>query len=378
MRATVWTAAAAASLLLAPEFARGVLAVAAATLIEAVPLFALALTTPRSGPWRCLAWLLSCGCGFGPSARSLPATAAAWLAFGPAVALARLAAAHAVARWVPGTNASGFPACRSTSPVLEGLRLLLPAAFAAGTAAQLVALAPPATLAAPAQLIAGALFGFFAAPCGLGAIAVAVALRVRAPLAAGAFLCVAGIADARAFARAHGIDVAPDPLAYLLLSAALGFVAWRHGAGLVHPMLAYVAAVGALATFLAAVVHRRRCDGSARWAPAFALAGALIAVPPPQYRATETTASDLFAGQRLRFSGVLSRDGAHAALVRYAITCCRADAAPVAVRLSATPRFSTGTWLRAEGVVESRHGALQLHASAIRAAAPPADPFLYR
>ena len=46
--------------------------------------------------------------------------------------------------------------------------------------------------------------GFAAAPCGLGAVAVAGALRVRDPIAAAAFLCVAGIVDARAlFAWSH-------------------------------------------------------------------------------------------------------------------------------------------------------------------------------
>ena len=61
------------------------------------------------------------------------------------------------------------------------------------------------------------------------------------------------------------------------------------------------------------------------------LAGVMVAAPPPAYTMTETTLTDLFPGERLDFTGRLARNGDSAALVRYAITCCRADATPVAV-----------------------------------------------
>ncbi|MGC2407270.1 MAG: hypothetical protein WA431_12750 [Candidatus Cybelea sp.] len=65
-------------------------------------------------------------------------------------------------------------------------------------------------------------------------------------------------------------------------------------------------------------------------------------------------------------------------MVRYAITCCRADAAPVAVRLDRTPRFPAGTWLRVEGSVENVNGELRLITTRIERITPPTDPFIYR
>jgi uncharacterized membrane protein YcgQ (UPF0703/DUF1980 family) len=80
----------------------------------------------------------------------------------------------------------------------------------------------------------------------------------------------------------------------------------------------------------------------------------------------------------LTFTGVLTRDGPAAALVRYAITCCRADAAPVVVRLAHPPRFAPGTWLRANGTIETRAGEPRLDVAHVTAIAPPTDPFIYR
>jgi uncharacterized membrane protein YcgQ (UPF0703/DUF1980 family) len=65
-------------------------------------------------------------------------------------------------------------------------------------------------------------------------------------------------------------------------------------------------------------------------------------------------------------------------LVRYAITCCRADAAPVVVRLDRAPRFATGSWLRVDGRIESIGGNLRLIADSAQGIAPPTDPFIYR
>src|SRR5438552_1263272 len=68
---------------------------AAAMLLESAP-FILAGAIVFRVPWRWsgrAAAYLGCGCGTGPSARSLPAAAAAWITFGPLVAAARLAGA---------------------------------------------------------------------------------------------------------------------------------------------------------------------------------------------------------------------------------------------------------------------------------------------
>jgi len=74
------------------------------------------------------------------------------------------------------------------------------------------------------------------------------------------------------------------------------------------------------------------------------LAGALLGAPAPAYRETETTMTGLFAGEHLTFTGALVREGAHDAVVRYAVTCCRADAAPVVVRLTRRVAYANGSW----------------------------------
>ena len=64
--------------------------------------------------------------------------------------------------------------------------------------------------------------------------------------------------------------------------------------------------------------------------------------------------------------------------MRYAITCCRADASPVVVRLDRAPRFATGSWLRVDGHIESIAGNLRLVAGSAQRIAPPTDPLIYR
>jgi uncharacterized membrane protein YcgQ (UPF0703/DUF1980 family) len=98
----------------------------------------------------------------------------------------------------------------------------------------------------------------------------------------------------------------------------------------------------------------------------------------PEYHATETTLSDAFAGERVDFTGVLTRTGDAATLVRYAITCCRADAAPVVIRLLDAPPAAAHGWMHARGVLVAREDDLRLRADALTPIAPPADPFVYR
>jgi uncharacterized membrane protein YcgQ (UPF0703/DUF1980 family) len=107
------------------------------------------------------------------------------------------------------------------------------------------------------------------------------------------------------------------------------------------------------------------------------LVGALLGAPPPQYHATETTMADLFAGEHLTFSGALVRDARSSAVVRYAITCCRADASPIAVRLGRTPHYPAGTWLRVDGTVALHNGTLLLVPARFERIPMPRDPFVY-
>jgi uncharacterized membrane protein YcgQ (UPF0703/DUF1980 family) len=104
----------------------------------------------------------------------------------------------------------------------------------------------------------------------------------------------------------------------------------------------------------------------------------IIGAPQPAYRATETTLADAFAGERVDFTGVAVHERTTSALVRYAITCCRADAAPVALALDRNLASFDGRWMHARGVIEDDGGALRLHVAELAPVAPPSDPFVYR
>jgi hypothetical protein len=362
--------------LCSPDVVRGALATSASALFEAAPFLLAGIVAGRLLRNAHAVAYLGCGCAAGPSARSLPAAAATWLLFGPLVAAARLGAAIAVARLVCRERRGG--SCPHAPNLLDELGVLLPAALLAGAATQLSGLLDFAALPPLLAAAAGALLGFVAAPCGIGAIALAGALRSHAPIAAGAFLCVAGIVDLRALRRRAHSENRHDAFGYVLAAAACALVALRRGDALVHPAIAPLLAACAGAALVCAVLHRREQHPVRRYAPILMLIGAIVGAPPPQYHATETTLTDLFPGERLTFTGTLTRDGGASALVRYAITCCRADAAPVVVRLDRPPRYPAGSWLRVDGRIASAGGNLRLAAARTERVAPPADPFIYR
>jgi hypothetical protein len=379
------TAATLVAMLVPAETLRSALATASSTLFEATPFLLAGMVLARVVRAPTAMAYLGCGCGGGPSARSLPAAAATWMVFGPAVALARFGAAAATSllllRRIRHADCDRHEGGQTHEPpaVLGELASLLPAALLSGAAMQLFASFDARHASAVLQTVAGGLFGFVCAPCALGSIALAGALHARAPLSATSFLCVSGVVDLRAFARHRACGSARhDALAYAVLTAACAIVAVRRGDALVHPVIAVALAACAVLALGLAVAHRKRQSPGARVAPVLMLAGALIAAPPPVYRATETTLADLFPGERLSFTGVLVHDGAHDALVRYAITCCRADASPVAIRLDRTPPYGAGTWLRADGIVAAGDGGMRLNARKIVRVAPPSDPFVYR
>ncbi|MGC9990939.1 MAG: hypothetical protein ABSD52_00910 [Candidatus Cybelea sp.] len=377
MRIAIYAAALlAVATLLSPETLRCALATSASALFEAAPFLLAGIVAARFLRHPHAVAYLGCGCAAGPSARSLPAAAATWLLFGPLVAVARFAAALLVARLFRCERRQ--LGCARASNWLGQFATLLPSALLAGAATQVAAAIDPAKLSPLLGAAAGALLGFTAAPCGLGAIAVAGALRAQAPVAAMAFLCVAGIIDLRALVPGTHSQNGHDALGYILLIAAFAIVALRRGDSLVNPAIAPLLAACAAAALICAIAHRREQSAARRWAPLLMLIGAVAAAPPPQYHATETTLTNLFAGERLTFTGTLTRNGAESALVRYAITCCRADAAPVVVRLDRAPRYPTGSWLRMEGRIQSASGDLRLVAGSTQRIAPPADPFIYR
>ena len=364
-------AAVAALALLPAETSRGVLAAAASALYEAVPFLALTAVLSRIVP----AWAVAfagCGCTLGPSARSVPAAVALALSFGPGVALARVAAAVAVAGGARRLRPAD--ACGHVASPASDLAALVPAALAAGVLQQAVTFdlhgLPPGI-----QFVAGALAGALAAPCALGTGALAATLHRSAPAAAAGLLCTAGVLDARVFVR-PGQRSGHDALAYGMLATALLAVGIHRGNGLVHPIIAVALLPCAAACAALAYRYRRQALRAARVAPALMLAGAFAGAPAPQYRATETTMNGLFAGERLTFTGALSNGDV---VARYAITCCRVDAAPIAVRLSRRLPYGEGTWLCVDGaIVTEPDGSLRLEPTAVRRVNPPADPFVYR
>jgi hypothetical protein len=372
------SAALALAVLSSPDAMRSALATSASALFEATPFLFAGLLLARLVRGRAdVVEHLGCGCGRGPSARSLPSAAATWLVFGPIVALVRYVAAllagRILHRFLRREHGSG-----EDLHLLGELGSLLPAALVAAVAMQGFASFDPARISPIESALLGAALGFTAAPCGLGTVAIAGALRVRAPIAAAAFLCIAGIVDLRALRRARPHCLGHDAFAYLVLATALAIVAWRNGGALVHPRFAPALAFCSCAAVLCAVVYRRSRSAGARAAPVLMLAGALLGAPPPQYHATETTLSDLFAGERLTFTGALERERDASSVVRYAITCCRADAAPVALRLDRAMPYPAGTWLRIDGRVEKAANDFRLVPTSVERVPAPADPFIYR
>lgn len=348
-------------------------ATAASTLLESLPFAVAALLLARLARGReALVPYLGCGCGAGPSARSLPAACATWLLFGPLVAAARLTAAWLIDRARPHS------ACAHQGTALQQLRaLLLPAA--GGALALQIGVALLGTVrSGPGTFAAAALLAFFASPCGLGSVALAGTLRIVAPAAAGGFLCIAGLVDLRTWLPArHEEDAGHDALAYALTAIACGIAAARGGHGLVHPLIAAALVPCAAICAWLAVRHRRAASARLRIAPVLMLAGSVLSAPVPVYHATQTTLAGAFPSERIDFTGRLTRTGAAVTLVRYAITCCRADAAPIVIRLTGAPRAARG-WMRASGPLIERGSMLELRAQRLVAVPPPADPYVYR
>ena len=224
----------------------------------------------------------------------------------------------------------------------------------------------------------GALTAFLLAPCGIGAAAFAAALRSVMPAAAAGFLCVAGIFDVRAWRHSRSaLAQQHDAFAYVLAALTSGLVAAHGGAGMVHPRIAQALWPCAGALTALAYLHRAKRSRRLRIAPAIMFAGSMISVPPPQYHVTQTTIADAFAGERIDFTGVVTRTRGVTTLVRFAITCCRADAAPIVVRLQNAPRALAG-WVHASGVLVESGNGFALRAQTVQRIEPPADPFVYR
>ena len=384
VRPAIYVAALAACVAVAPESTRAALASAAAVMFELLPyIAATAMLSPLLGRFaRPLVAYAGCGCGAGPGARSIPAAVACATLFGPQTALARFVAAAVVSviRRAPEAHE------HHEAPLLGDLLALAPSAVLAGVvtvAAPALALAHRTPLV---QLVAGAALGFAASPCALGGIALAAALRAQSPLAATAMLCVAGIADLRVWWNPRISRAQGDRTTYAMLSLACAIVAYEHGATLVHPRMTLPLWACALFCVILSGAQpfdfaqdRLRRRTVTRGIAASLVLAALIGSPPPPMTATAATLDTLYPGERIDFTGKYEPETGHPRVVRYAITCCRADARPVGIELATAPgkSISPGTWIRVRGVVERRGDELVVALGSIGQVSPPADPFVY-
>ncbi|MGA7246742.1 MAG: hypothetical protein WBW89_03205, partial [Candidatus Cybelea sp.] len=153
------SAALALAMLSSPDAMRSGLATSASALFEAMPFLFSGLLLARLLHRRAeVVEYLGCGCGGGPSARSLPSAAATWLVFGPVVALVRYAAALLAARLL-------FPNLRrehgedDDTHLLGELAAVLPAALVAAVATQGFAAFDPARISPIASALLGAALG---------------------------------------------------------------------------------------------------------------------------------------------------------------------------------------------------------------------------
>jgi hypothetical protein len=357
---------------IAPQSAMTVSAAATSVVLEALPYLAVAaIAAPVVGRFaRVLVAYAGCGCTAGPSARSIPAAIATAALFGLPVAAARVVVASLAARMTATKNHDAHV------DVLGDVAALLPAALLAAVIMLVLPVLPLAALPVAALFVGGAILGVVASPCALGGVALAASLHARSPVAAAGVLCTAGLLPN--LWRRHAHDAMHDPWAYGALGLACALVAAQHGGMLVHPRMAIPLALTACMCLVLAWRVRSHRARAPRWFAFAALAAVVIGAPAPLYRGTETTLADGFAGERVDFTGVAVAEHGNSALVRYAITCCRADAAPVAVALDRNLAGESGRWMRASGTLERDGTQLRLHAEQLTPIAPPADPFVYR
>jgi hypothetical protein len=247
---------------LPPDTLHAALAAAAGTLFEAAP-FVLVAELAAVSRIRLLATFAAlggCGCSRGrtPGAWSLPATALCWLAFGPAVAIARAGLAAAV--WARPIRAPRPESVRTPRQLLcadaahggpdalAELAELVPAALLGFIGAQLLGSAAGSLLAiGPAGCIlafgAGCALGAVV-PCSTAGVALASAVAVAAPPAAAGLLATAGIVRLGG-SRKRSAETGDARIPTALLALALALLAWRGPSGLVNPRLIPLAAFGA-------------------------------------------------------------------------------------------------------------------------------------
>jgi len=367
------------------------LASAAGTAFEAAP-FVLVACFGGSPRVRRLTSLASCGCGPLPGALGLPALALCWLAFGPLPALARLVAAlGALVLFRPVCDAGLEP-----DPLAE-LEAITLAAFVSAAGCEALrganGTAHPGAFAASIAFLVGACLGILS-PCASAAVATAAGLRGTSLAASAGLLATAGIVPRvlfRSIARRTPFLAAGLPptrragrdgrIGYALLGCGCAALTARGAAGFVHPRLLPALAIAAALCLCLALRGSLAPRTKASLALPLALLGALVAGSPlPRESIDVTNIGAAFPGASLHFTGVAEERGARTVLVRYAITCCRADASPVAVLTEQRLRVRDGAWIEASGTIvrDGDGDRLVLRPEKWREIPQPADPFVYR
>ena len=394
--AALWLAAALGCAALGPAALHAALAAAAGTLFEAIPFVLAAELAPRRLAF--LTVVAGCGCGRRmPGALSLPATALCWIAFGPLVALARLGAGLTLLQLRPRAEreAEADPKRavrpeRSERQVSDALAELPTLGLSAAVAVTLTgALGGAAahlgtTLPMRAALFAvGCLLGAVA-PCATAAVAIAAALVSKLPAVAAGVLTSGGLVtlagSTARFAERRQLATSFDANSALWsrigLALALGTLFLRGASGFVNPRLLPFAGAGAVLALLGA--RRPTRSRTVVLVPIVLLAALATGSPEPSESANATRLDDAYPGERLIFTGRAHRSDAATVLERTIITCCRADASDIALRLSTRLRTADGTWITATGILARSNDGIVLQAASWHAIAPPADPFLYR
>lgn len=384
------------------------IAAAAGTLFEALPFVLACALLPRGRLVRAFDFL-GCGCGTtAPGALALPAIGLCLVAFGPLVTTARALAAIVIAI-APRLRAAYTPlvanACenRATPPSdpLGQIARLAPQALAGALLAEGLRAAPIAAWPAPVTalvMVAGGLLLGVLLPCTTGAVAIAAGLRGVAPAATVALLLTAGIVRLRGPAGPRGEEPrevdrsgvsgasgrGAERWGFVLLAIASADIACRGPSGFVNPRFVVpLGLVAVAAVVLARYVPMRTTVRFPAAVPAFLILATIAGSPLPHREIDATTLDDPYVGESVRFVGSLAPRGGRAAagstLVRYTITCCRADAEAHAVRLNRPLAGAPGTWYDARGVLELEpDGAFALKVRGAERIPAPADPFAYR
>ena len=311
---------------------------------------------------------------------SLPAAAVTWILISPFVATARLLAAITLARRTSQSDVESVEG--------EQLgRLATVTALACGAALlhrvvpSLALLAPQWPVGAPHALffISGLAIGALM-PCTLGAITFAASFQTTLPPLCAGVLCTAGLTPAGALGKWSGRSRDRIDRRWVTVSLLLCFL-WfaRSGAtGYLHPRLAWMLFLGAIAALICSLRARRYCSPSALAAP-LVLALAIVVGPagaPPVAQSVPVDA--LYPGEHLRFSGLTASDERTTSLTRSVMTCCRADAVILRLPLDRKLPVAEHTWIQAEGTIARRGSAFELRVERAARIAPPSDPFLYR